>query len=125
MARPAFKRWLTRYVPESAERSTYVLLSSVALLAVFLLWQPIGGVIWDVQQSLLRAILYGLFGAGWLIVLITTFLINHFDLFGLRQVWLEYQEKPYTPLALARKVREVLDKHRRLAEAPGPTAGVV
>jgi protein-S-isoprenylcysteine O-methyltransferase Ste14 len=98
MARPAFKRWLTRYIPESAERSTYVLLSSVALLAVFLLWQPIGGVIWDVQQPILRGILYGLFGAGWLIVLITTFLINHFDLFGLRQVWLEYQGKPYTPL---------------------------
>jgi protein-S-isoprenylcysteine O-methyltransferase Ste14 len=98
MARPAFKRWWTRTVPEPAERSTYVLASSLALLLLF--WQccPIGGVVWQVEQPVLRAALYGLFATGWLTVLVTTFLINHFDLFGLRQVWLHLRGKPYRPL---------------------------
>jgi methanethiol S-methyltransferase len=98
MARPAFKRWWTRFVPEPAERSTYVLFSSLALIALFAFWQPMGGVIWDVQDPLARAVLYSLFGFGWLLVLVTTFLINHFDLFGLRQVWLYLRGRPYTQL---------------------------
>jgi protein-S-isoprenylcysteine O-methyltransferase Ste14 len=99
MARPGFKAWLTRFLPAAAERSTYVLLSSVALLLVFVFWQPLGGVVWNVRNEALRAGLYALFAVGWLIVLVTTFLINHFDLFGLRQVWLYFQGKPYTTLA--------------------------
>jgi methanethiol S-methyltransferase len=99
MARPAFKRWLTHWLPQAAERSTYVLLSSLALMAIFLFWQPIGGVIWNVQSDFIRAGLYVLFAAGWLTVLITTFLINHFDLFGLRQIWLYYHGIPYTYLS--------------------------
>jgi len=98
MARPAFKRWWTRIVPEPAERSTYVLASSLALLFLFWQWQPIGGVVWHVEHPLGQAVLYGLFAAGWLTVLITTFLINHFDLFGLRQVWLHLRGQPYRPL---------------------------
>lgn len=98
MARPAFKRWWTRYVPRSMERSTYVLLSSLALIAMFVYWQPMGGIIWDVQHPAGQFALYGLFGLGWLLVLLATFLINHFDLFGLRQVWLYFLGKPYTPL---------------------------
>jgi protein-S-isoprenylcysteine O-methyltransferase Ste14 len=98
MARPAFKRVWTRMVPRPVERSTYVLFSSAALIALFVYWQPIGGVIWDVQAPLGRALLYGLFAFGWGLVLITTFLINHFDLFGLRQVWLYLLGQPYTPL---------------------------
>ena len=97
MARPAFKRWFTKLVPESAERSTYVLLSSLALIAMFAWWQPLGGEIWNVTSPL-REILWGGFAFGWLLVLISTFLINHFDLFGLRQVWLQLMEKPYTHL---------------------------
>src|SRR4051812_20347735 len=95
MARPAFKRWWTRIVPEPAERSTYVLASSVALILLFWAWQPIGGVVWSVENSVAQALLYGVFAAGWLTVLVTTFLINHFDLFGLRQVWLHLRGEPY------------------------------
>ncbi len=98
MARPAFKRRWTRIVPPPAERSTYVLFSSLALLALFALWQPLGGVVWDVAAPAGRAVLYGLFALGWLLVLVSTFLINHFDLFGLRQVWLHLLGKPYRPL---------------------------
>jgi protein-S-isoprenylcysteine O-methyltransferase Ste14 len=98
MARPAFKRWWTRFVPEPVERSTYVLFSSVALILLFWLWQPIGGTVWNVTHPVGRGVLYGLFAVGWVIVLVTTFLINHFDLFGLRQTWLAFRGQPYTPL---------------------------
>ncbi len=98
MARPAFKRWWTRFVPEPAERSTYVLASSLALLLLFWQWRPIGGLVWQVESPLRRALIYGIFAAGWLTVLVTTFLINHFDLFGLRQVWFHLRGEPYRPL---------------------------
>jgi len=98
MARPGFKRWWTRIVPEPAERSTYTLFSSLLLIALFAFWEPVGGVIWDVQDPVGRGVLYGLFGFGWALVLVSTFLINHFDLFGLRQVWLYLVGKPYRPL---------------------------
>lgn len=98
MARPAFKRWWTQFVPESAERSTYVLFSSLALLVLFVFWQPLGGVVWNVQNDLGRMVLLGLYAAGWLLVMFSTYLINHFDLFGLRQVWLCFQNREYAPL---------------------------
>ena len=98
MARPAFKRVLTRFIPEPAERSTYVLLSSLALIALFAFWQPIGGVIWSVSSPIARDALNSLCLLGFGLVLISTFLINHFDLFGLRQVWLYLTGKPYTHL---------------------------
>jgi len=98
MARPYFKEWLTQFIPASAERSTYVLFSSLALIALFSLWQPIGGMVWNVTDPMGRGVLYVLFGFGWSLVLISTFLINHFDLFGLRQIWLQLRGKPYTPL---------------------------
>lgn len=98
MARPAFKRWWTRFVSDAMERSVYVLCSSLALILLFWQWQPVGGVIWNVESTIGRAALYGLFAFGWLTVLLTTFLINHFDLFGLRQVWLYWRRRPYTSL---------------------------
>ena len=94
MARPAFKRWWTRFVPESVERSTYVLFSSAALIALFLLWEPIGGVIWD-TQGFARSAVLGLYALGWVVLLYSTFLIDHFDLFGLRQVWNRLKSNPY------------------------------
>jgi protein-S-isoprenylcysteine O-methyltransferase Ste14 len=98
MARPGFKRWWTRIVPEPAERSTYVLLSSAALIAMFAFWQPLGGMVWNVEAPVARALLYALFAFGFGLVLVSTFLINHFDLFGLRQVWLHLLGKPYRPV---------------------------
>src|SRR4051794_24858895 len=99
MARPWFKRAWTRLVPEPAERSTYVLLSSVALIALFVYWQPLGGTVWKVQNPMGRVVLYNLFGLGFGLVLIASFLINRFDLFGLRQVWFYLVGKPYTELS--------------------------
>ncbi|MBL8877834.1 MAG: isoprenylcysteine carboxylmethyltransferase family protein [Phycisphaerales bacterium] len=98
MARPFFKKWLTRVVPQPAERSTYVLASSLALIAMFVFWRPLGGMVWNVDHEIARVALYSTCALGWLIVLGTTFLINHFDLFGLRQVWLFLRGRPYTPL---------------------------
>jgi protein-S-isoprenylcysteine O-methyltransferase Ste14 len=98
MARPAFKRAWTRIIPEAAERSTYTLLSSLALIALFAFWRPLGGLVWNVTSPAGQAVLYGLFAFGWSLVLISTFLINHFDLFGLRQVWLHLTGKPCTAL---------------------------
>jgi methanethiol S-methyltransferase len=97
MARPAFKRWWTTLVPPPVERSTYVLFSNLALLLLFWQWQPLGGAIWQVEHPTGRLLLYGLFAGGWLLVLVSTFLINHFDLFGLRQVTLYLRGQEYTP----------------------------
>ena len=88
MARPGFKRRWTRIVPAAIERSVYVLAASVALILLFIYWRPIAGTIWVVENSVGAAILWILFAAGWGIVLLSTFLINHFELFGLQQVWL-------------------------------------
>jgi protein-S-isoprenylcysteine O-methyltransferase Ste14 len=88
MARPAFKRAWTRIVPEPAERSVYVLAASAALIILFLGWRPIPQVVWNVTSPLAADIIWLLFWAGWLIVLLSTFLINHFELFGLQQAWL-------------------------------------
>ncbi|HRP32761.1 MAG TPA: methyltransferase [Agriterribacter sp.] len=98
MARPAFKAKWIKYVPEQIERSTYVLFSSICMLLLMWQWQPMGGFIWDVKDAAGKTILTSLFGIGWAIVLISTFLINHFDLFGLRQVWFYFLGKKYEHL---------------------------
>jgi protein-S-isoprenylcysteine O-methyltransferase Ste14 len=101
MARPAFKRWWTRIIPKEAERSTYTLLSSLALIALFAFWEPIGGVVWSVQSPVGQALIYAAYAFGWTLVLVSTFLINHFDLFGLRQVWLHLIGRQYTRVGFA------------------------
>jgi protein-S-isoprenylcysteine O-methyltransferase Ste14 len=98
MARPGFKKWWTQFVPESIERSVFVLFASLALLLVFWQWRPMAGVVWSIDNAVGRFILQVLFFAGWLIVLLSTFMINHFDLFGLRQVYLNQRGHEYTDL---------------------------
>jgi protein-S-isoprenylcysteine O-methyltransferase Ste14 len=98
MARPFFKRWLTKYIPEPMERSTYVLASNVAMIALFVGWQPLGFEIWTFTNPAAVVLAYSVFFTGWITVFVATCLINHFDLFGLRQVWLYFRGKPYTQL---------------------------
>lgn len=97
MARPAFKRWWTKFVPQPIERSTYVLVSSVLMIGLFILWQPIGGVVWQVPAGPARMVVIGLYLAGWAVLLYATFLIDHFDLFGLKQVWRKAAGDTYRP----------------------------
>ncbi|MCX7514494.1 methanethiol S-methyltransferase [Frateuria sp. STR12] len=114
MARPAFKRWWTRYVPAPVERSTYVLLSSLALILLFWQWRALPATVWQVDHEIARWVLYALAAAGWLLVLSSTFLINHFDLFGLRQVWYYAHHRragcdtPFVTRAFYRLVRHPL-----------------
>ena len=110
MARPQFKRWWTKIVPTPVERSTYVLFASLLLLLLFWQWRPMQGVIWDVDWTAGNVALTGLFYLGWGIVLLSTFMINHFDLFGLRQVYLylrkqECGETPFKTTGLYKCVR--------------------
>jgi protein-S-isoprenylcysteine O-methyltransferase Ste14 len=110
MARPAFKRWWTRIVPPAAERSTYVLLASLLLFLIFWLWQPMPQPIWSLENTGAAAVLWSLFALGWLIVLLSTFMIDHYDLFGLKQVWLnlrgrEHAAPPFCIRGLYRYVR--------------------
>ena len=98
MARPNFKKWLTKTVPQPAERGVYVMLTNIVLILLYWQWRPTTETIWHIQNSAGQAAMYGLLGLGFLIVLVTTFLINHFDLFGLRQIWLHLKGKEYTSL---------------------------
>lgn len=98
MARRAFKRWLTRWFPAAMERSTYVLVSSLILILLFWQWRPLPGLIWNVNAVWGQWLLYALFALGWFLVLTGTFIINHFDLTGLRQVWLRLRGRAYTEM---------------------------
>ena len=98
MARPRFKAWWTRFVPAEIERSTYVLASNAVVIALLLLWEPFGPTIWDVRAPAARTALWVLFGAGWVLIPLVSLLINHFDLFGTRQVWLHFRGRPYSYL---------------------------
>lgn len=96
MARPGFKKHWTKIIPESVERSTYVLLSSLILLLMYWQWRPMTGMVWTVDTPWARTALTAVFWAGWALVFTSTFVINHFDLFGLRQVWLRLKGQDYT-----------------------------
>ena len=99
MARPAFKRWWTKYVPEPIERSTYVMFSNVVMACMMIFWQPMGGVVWSIETEWIQVTLIALSLLGFTTVVASTFMLNHFDLFGLRQVWLNFRGKPYTHLS--------------------------
>lgn len=93
MARPAFKAVWTRYIPPPIERSTYVMMTNLVLVILFLGWHPITAPVWTVENPVGAAALWGLFGFGWAIVLVSTFLINHFELFGLQQAWFAWRAR--------------------------------
>ena len=99
MARPEFKTWMTRHVPTHLERSTYLVATSLFLGMLIAFWQPLPGHIWKIEDGLLASTLTGIALGGWGLVLLTTFLINHADLFGLRQIYLHAKGVPYTPVA--------------------------
>ncbi len=111
MARRWFKEWWVRIVPKPIERSTYVLFSSLALILLFWQWRPMGGVVWSVEDPVGVTVLYALFGFGWALVLVSTFLINHFDLFGLRQVWIYLLEREPTPMKFSTPALYKLVRH--------------
>ncbi|GGD38644.1 methanethiol S-methyltransferase [Pseudoxanthomonas indica] len=113
MARPAFKRWWTRFVPQAIERSTFVLVSSLVLLLLFWQWRPLPQVVWQLQPGWAEWSLMAVSLLGWLMVLTSSFTINHFELFGLRQVWLfvrgrEAKDEPFVLRAMYRIVRHPL-----------------
>ena len=113
MARPAFKRVWTRIIPEPIERSTYVLVSCAVTFLLMWQWRGIDQVVWNAQHPMLRGFLWGLFAIGWLLVPLASLLINHFDLFGTRQVWFylrgrEYQSLPFRVPSLYKHVRHPL-----------------
>lgn len=96
MARPAFKNWWANIVPRPVERSTYVLATSLILILLYWQWRPMGQIIWQADSALMQGVMWGVFGLGFLLVLLATFVIDHFDLFGLRQVVLNWQGKAYS-----------------------------
>jgi protein-S-isoprenylcysteine O-methyltransferase Ste14 len=129
MARKWFKDWWTRMVPKPLERSTYVLFSSLALILLFWQWQPLGGVVWSIEDPVGRIVLHVLFAFGWALVLVSTFLISHFELFGLRQVWarLRGQELPspvFRTPSLYKRVRHPIYLGFLLAFWAAPTMSV-
>ncbi len=96
MARPAFKKWWTRFIPVAIERSTFVLIASLIFLLLFWQWRPLPTVVWSVEHSVAKALLVGLSLAGWALVFYSSFLIDHFDLFGLRQTFFHWRGRTYS-----------------------------
>lgn len=111
MARKGFKKWVIRYIPASVERSSFVLVASAILAVTFWQWQPMPGTVWNVEGEMARAVLHGGYFFGWFLVLFASFLINHFDLFGLRQVWMEWRKQAYRPLIFRTTVLYKLVRH--------------
>ena len=103
-ARPSFKAGLVRFIPEPAERSTYVMVSGLTSIALIGLWKTVPGMVWQFEATALVYALWGLFAFGWMFLLTATFAINHFDLFGLRQVYLNFRNRPRPPLAFTQKL---------------------
>lgn len=110
MARPAFKHWITQAVPAPVERSTFVLAASLVLVVVFWQWRPLPATVWRAEGGI-ATLLWAVFGLGWGTVLLSTFLINHFDLFGLRQSWVHLRQRALQPLAFRTTLLYRLVRH--------------
>jgi protein-S-isoprenylcysteine O-methyltransferase Ste14 len=111
MARRGFKNWITKFIPEPAERSTYVLVSGVVSILLVGLWQEVPGVLWSIDNQAAVVLLWTLFGFGWVYLLAATFAINHFDLFGLRQVFINFKDQPRTPLKFVKTAMYRTTRH--------------
>ncbi|MEE9396591.1 MAG: NnrU family protein [Methylococcales bacterium] len=104
MARDWFKEAIASIVPHHMERSTFVLVSTIVLAALMYFWQPMAGIIWQIENTLVQKIIWVVFGIGWALIFISTFLTDHFDLFGLRQSWLHFVKKTYTPVRFTERL---------------------
>lgn len=111
MARPFFKQWWTQKIPVAAERSTYVLFSAMALATLLYFWQPMQITIWSVNNIKLKYLIWALFGSGWIYFVLASFAINHFDLFGLRQVFLYWKEETPTELPFNKRWMYNFNRH--------------
>jgi protein-S-isoprenylcysteine O-methyltransferase Ste14 len=111
MARKPFKQWLCQYIPQHLERSVYVLASSVVLAWVMWAWQPVNSLIWNFEAPVAVGVIYGFFFLGWGVIFLATFLTDHFDLFGLRQVYLNFMQKEYKPLPFTEKLLYKFVRH--------------
>ena len=111
MARPWFKAALKKYWPPAIERSLYVVMSSLALYLLFVFWHPIPTTVWQIENTTLRALVWGTAGLGWISVLISTFLIDHFELFGLRQIWSDWKDEPMPNQAFRQPLFYKLVRH--------------
>lgn len=111
MARATFKKWLSRYIPEAAERSTFMLMSGVVTVSAIYFWQPLPGVVWSIENPVGQVVLWSLYAIGWTYLLASTFVTNHFELMGLRQVYLYFRNKPYTSLPFTRKFMYSYSRH--------------
>lgn len=115
MARQSFKDWWTRFVPPAAERSTFVLAAGAILGLLLWLWQPLDDVVWSVSSPAAVYALWAAFAFGWLYLVAATFVTNHFDLFGLRQAWLNLRRQPYTPVPFVRGWMYRYSRHPMMA----------
>lgn len=111
MARESFKQRINKILPEAAERSTFVLMSGICMIAAIYFWQPLPGTVWEVKHTLAQLVLWGLFAAGWLYLFLATFVTNHFELMGLRQVYLYFRNQPYSKLPFTQKYMYRYSRH--------------